>query len=52
MLLQKEQHRQQTKNQFKLAGNCFGSRKAMIWPPKYVRLHLRRTPIMYYKAAH
>ena len=45
-------NRQQTKNQLKLARKCFGSRKAILWPTKYVRLHLRRTPIMYYVTAH
>ena len=39
--------RQQTKNQFKLARKCFGSRKALLWPPTYVRLHLCQTTIMY-----
>ena len=34
-------NRQQTKNQLKLARKCFGSRRAILWPPKYVRLHLR-----------
>ena len=44
-------NRQQTKNQLKLGRKCFGSRKAILWPPKNVRLHLHRTPIMYYVAA-
>ena len=44
-------NRQQTKHQLKLARKCFGSRKAILWPPKYVRLHLRRRRIMYYVAA-
>ena len=34
-------NRQQTKNQLKLAKKDFGSRKAILWPPKCVRLHLR-----------
>ena len=41
-------NRQQTKNQLKPARKGFGSRKAKLWPPKYVRLHLRQTPIMHY----
>ena len=44
--------RQQNKNQLKLARKCFGSRKTILWPPKYVRLRLCRTSIMYYVAAH
>ena len=45
-------NRQQTKNQIKLARKFFGSRKVILWPPKYVRLNFCRTPIMYYVAAH
>ena len=45
-------NRQQTKNQLKLDRKCFGSRKAIVWPPKYVRLHLRRTPMTHYMTAH
>ena len=45
-------NRQRTKNQLKFARNCFGSRKAILWPPKYVRMRLRQTPTMYYLAAH
>ena len=45
-------NRQQNKNQLKLAKKCFGSRKAILWPPKYVRLHLFRTPIQYCLAPH
>ena len=45
-------NRQQTKNQSKLAIKRFGSLKAILWPSKYVWLHLLRTPIMYYVAAH
>ena len=45
-------NRHQTKNQLKLARKCFGSRKAILWPPNNVRLHLRRTPILYYVATH
>ena len=32
-------NRQQTKNQWKLAIKCFGSRKAILWPFNYVKLH-------------
>ena len=45
-------NRQQNKNQLKVARKCFGSRKAILWPPKYVQLHFRRTPMMYYVVAH
>ena len=45
-------NRQRTKIQLKFAMKCFGSRKAILWPPKYIRFHLCRTPIMYYMAAH
>ena len=38
-------NRQQTKNQSKL-------NKAILWRPKYVRLQLLQTPIMYYVDAH
>ena len=41
-------NRQQTKHQLKLARKCFGSRKAILWPPKYVQLDLRRTRIINY----
>ena len=46
------QQTKQTKNQLKLARKWFGSHKTILWPQKYVRLHLRRTPIMYYVGAH
>ena len=37
MQLQKEQQiDNKLKNQLKLARKCFGSRKALLWPPKYV----------------
>ena len=47
-------NRQQTKNQLKFARNCFGSHTSahILWPPKYVRLRLRRTPTRFYLAAH
>ena len=45
-------NRQQTKNQLKLARKSFGSRKAILWPPKYVRLHFRRKPMRHYVATH
>ena len=41
-------NRQQTENQLKLARKCFGRREAILWLTKYVRWHLRQTPIMYY----
>ena len=52
MQLQKEQQREQTKNQLKIARKNFGSRKAIFWRPKYVLLHLRQTLILYYVAAY
>ena len=45
-------NRQQTKTQLKPARKCFGSSKAILWPPKYVQFHLRQTPIMHYVADH
>ena len=52
MQLQKEQQREQTKNQLKVARKSFGSPKAIFWHPKNVLLHLRQTPILYYVAAY
>ena len=43
-------NRQQTENQLKLARKCFGSREAILWPPKFVR-SIVRTLIIYYVTA-